>query len=206
MKKRRLLLCIFFIGIFFFSLSNQAPAQEWYGAVSYQISQPRTDTERFVNNPSYLGWGLDFRKMVKDDISLGGMFAWNIFDEETSDPIKLANGGTATGLQQRTLNAFPIMFNASYYFGQRGGIRPYLGMNLGGFVFIETFSIGIWEIEETRWDWGMAPELGLIIPMNREFSLMFATRYHYAFTGESVVGSDINNAYVSFNIGLAFQQ
>jgi hypothetical protein len=206
MKTRRLIFRFFFIGAFYFSLSGPLYAQEMFGAVSYQISQPRTDTENFINNPSYLGWGLDLREMVRDDISLGGSFAWNIFHERSSEPIHLNNGGTVTGLQDRTLNAFPIMFNASYYFGEKKGIRPYLGLNLGGFVFIQTVSVGIWQIENTRWDWGMAPEAGVIIPLKHDFGLMFSTKYHYAFTGESPTGQNINNAYVSFNIGLLFQR
>jgi outer membrane protein W len=206
MGTRQLIFCIVFIGVFYISLSNPLYAQEWYTAVSYQISEPRTDTEGFIDNPSYLGWGLDFRKMVRDNVSLGGTFSWNIFHERTSEPIHVNNGGTVTGLQDRTLNAFPIMVNASYYFGQRGGIRPYLGLNLGGFVFLETFSIGIWQTEDTRWDWGMAPEAGVVMPLHRDYALIVSTKYNYAFTGQSVVGQDINNAYVSLSIGLAFQQ
>jgi len=206
MRTRRLIFWIVFIGVFYFSFSNPLYAQERYAVVSYQISQPRTDTADFIDNTSYLGWGLDFRQMVRENVSVGGTFAWNIFHERTSDPIPVNNGGTVTGLQDRTLNAFPIMANASYYFGQKGGIRPYLGLNLGGFVFTQTFSIGIWQIEDTRWDWGMAPEAGVVIPLQHDFALVVSAKYNYAFTGESVTGQDINNAYVSLSIGLAFEQ
>lgn len=209
MRTRRLIFWIFFSGVLYFSLYNPAYAQDWYTAVTYQMSEPKGDTEQFVDNPSYLGMGLDFRKTVRDNVTLGFSFGWNVFHERTSEPIEVNTGsisGTVTGVQDRTVNAFPMMVNASYYFGQKGGIRPYVGLNLGGFVFIDTFAIGIFEFEETSGAWGMAPEAGVIIPVDYNLALLVSAKYNYAFSDVNVVGRDIQHSYLSLNIGVAFQQ
>jgi outer membrane protein W len=210
MKTTRLIFGLFIMmGVLGFFLYSPAYAQNWYTAVTYQMSTPTGDTQQYIDNPSYLGWGLDFRQTVNNNVAVGFSFGWNVFHETTSESIDVnrgSNQGTVSGFQDRTLNAFPMMVNASYFFGEKGGIRPYVGMNLGGFVFIDTFSVGIWQVEETRGDWGWAPEAGVIIPMDYDFGLLVSLKYNYAFTGESAIGKDINNSYLTMNIGIAFLQ
>ena len=209
MRTRRLIFWMLLTAVFCFSLYRPVYAQSTYTTVTYQISHPSGDTENYIDNPSYLGFGLDFRKAVRDDVAVGINFGWNVFHETTGEPVSIDKGsltGVVTGHQDRTLNAFPMMVNASYYFGKKGGIRPYVGMNLGGFVFIDTFDIGAFRIEETRGDWGMAPEVGVVIPVQYDMGMVFSLRYNYAFTGESALGKDIHNSFTTLNVGFVFLQ
>ncbi len=188
--------------------TNQGFAQKWYGAATYQISFPLGDTKNFTDATSFRGFGLDFRYTVQKTTTVGVALGWNSFHERTTETIELGttNPGAITGTQNRHINSFPIMANVHYYFGERGGVRPYVGLNAGGYYMLQRFSIGISTIQNDRWEWGIAPEAGIIIPVDRDLAIMINGKYNYAFTGESVVETDINHSYVGLNIGVVWQQ
>ncbi len=183
-------------------------AQRWFGSATYQMSLPSGDTENFVGETSFAGFGMDFRYNFQRNATVGFNFGWNIFHERVSETVYLEtdNPGAITGTQDRYLNALPIMANAHYYIGKRGNIQPYIGLNLGGYYMYQKFSIGVSTIEEDSWEWGVAPEIGVIIPINREVGVIVNGKYNYAFTGESILGGDINHSYMGFNIGFVWRQ
>lgn len=209
MNTSRILFQLFLVGIICFALTNRANAQWWQGAVTYQISFPTGDTKDFAGETSFRGVGLDFRKAFNENTTWGFFAGWNVFHERINESLEVQLDdvpGVVTGLQDRTLNAFPIMLNIHRYLGQSGGIRPYVGLNAGGFINMERFEIGILSQDESRWDWGGAPEVGLVIPVQDRFTLLISGKYNYAFTGKSVIGTDINNSYFNINIGFAWQE
>lgn len=209
MKTIKLFLGIFTIGVLFVALSNRAYSQEWYSAVTYQVSFPTGDSKDFANeNPSWRGVGLDFRKSINWNTTFGLSFGWNVFHERTNETVQLQtdNPGAVTGLQDRYLNFFPIMANAHRYFGQRGSIRPYLGVNAGGMITLQRFEIGIIALQKDPWVWAAAPEIGFVIPFQSGATMLINGKYNYAFTGTSVVGGDINHSYFSIGIGFAWSQ
>ena len=120
--------------------------------------------------------------------------------------MKTENPGAITGLQDRTINAIPIMLNAHQYFGKRKGIRPYIGLNAGGFWMLQRFDIGIYRFQEDEWQWGIAPEIGVLVPLKGNSSIIVNGKYNYAFTGDSPVGGDINNEYWMIGIGYVWNQ
>ena len=185
-----------------------AQRHTWFGAATYQVSFPLGDTKNFTDETSFRGFGLDFRYTVQKSTTVGLSFGWNIFHQRTSETAELGtkNPGAISGTQDRYINAFPIMANVHYYFGERGRIRPYVGLNAGGYFMLQRFAIGIVALDNDRWEWGMAPEVGFIIPVERDFAIMVNGKYNYAFTGESVLGNDINHSYVGLNIGFVWQQ
>ena len=187
---------------------KQSFAQQWYGVATYQISFPAGDTKNFTDEISFRGFGLDFRYTVRQNTTVGMAFGWNVFYQRTTKTAQLEtdNPGAITGTQDRYLNAFPIMANAHYYFGDRGGIRPYVGLNAGGYYMVQRFSIGIVSLQKDEWQWGIAPEAGVIIPMDRDWAVMVNGKYNYAFTGKSPLGEDIKHSYASLNIGIVWQQ
>jgi len=187
---------------------NQGYAQQWYGAATYQVSFPMGDTKEYTNNTSFRGVGLDFRYKIKKAMTVGITLGWNVFYERTDETmiVETDNPGAITGTQDRYLNSFPIMASFHYYFGQKRGIRPYLGLNAGVYRMIQRLGIGIRAIQNNRWEWGVAPEVGIIFPVDRELAILVNGKYNYTFTGESVVGTDINHSYVTIGLGLVWRQ
>ena len=208
MKFRKIFYWLLLVLVCFLIPQNQGFAQKWFGAATYQISFPLGDTKDYTNNTSFRGVGLDFRYTLNKSTTVGMTFGWNVFYERTDETFELGNenSGAITGTQDRYLNSFPIMANIHYYFGERRGVRPFVGLNAGVYRMVQRLGIGISAIQNNRWEWGVAPELGIIFPVDRELSILVSGKYNYAFTGESVVGTNINHSYVSLNIGLVWRQ
>ncbi len=183
--------------------ANQAMAQSWLGAATYQVSIPTGDTKDYTNSTSWRGVGMDFRYSVDKSATVGFILGWNVFHERVFKTVELEtdNPGTVTGTQDRTINSFPIMLNAHYYFGKRGSTRLYAGLNAGGYIMLQRLSIGVITFQEDRWEWGVAPEVGVLIPTSFDGGFLLSGKYNYAFTGKSVLGTDINHSYLTISAG-----
>ena len=186
-------------------IAMDAGAQDWYGAATWQISFPTGDTKDFVNTTSFGGMGLDFRKVIRPKTTAGFMAGWNIFHERV-DGTQTVNNVSINGTQDRYINSFPIMLNLHRYFGERGSWRPYLGVNAGAFVVIRTFAVGVWASEDDSWDWGIAPEAGVVIPMRSGGGFMINVRYNWDFTQQNLAGQDEDLTYWGLNVGFVWEQ
>lgn len=178
--------------------------QQWYGALTYSVSIPSGDTKTFVDEISWRGIGLDYRYLIDRQYSVGLFFGWNVFYQRTDETTQTENGAV-TGTSDRNINAFPIMANIHYYFGERKTIRPYVGLNAGGYYMLQRFEIGVAAWEKDQWQWGIAPEAGVVIPVARDYGVMLNGKFNYAFTGDSVFGTDINNSYWQINAGFVWE-
>jgi len=189
-------------------LSGRGRAQEWLSSLTYQISLPSGDTKQFVDETSFIGFAMDFRKPVDRYTSVGFMLGWNVFNQRITKTSELAtkNPITITGLQDRTLNAFPVMLNAHRYFGGDKDRRFYLGLNAGGYYMLQRFAIGIHSYEADQWQWGLIPEIGFLMPLSRSSTLIVNGKYNYAFSGDSPLGGDITHEYWTIGIGFAWNQ
>jgi hypothetical protein len=180
-------------------------AQEWFTGATYDVSFPAGDLQEFIEDPSWLGVSLTFRKQVDRNMTAGLLFGWQVFSERTDETVQLENGA-ATGTQDRYVNSFPIMLNAHYYLGERGNIRPYVGLNAGGLIVLRRYAIGIVVLDNDSWEWGVTPEIGAVVPLNRDTALLLQGKFTYSFTGEDLAGSDMKIAYYGISIGFAWQQ
>ncbi len=182
-----------------------AQAQDWFTGATYDVSIPAGDLKEFIEDPSWLGFSLTFRKEISRNMTGGLLFGWQVFSERTDRTIQLEHGA-ASGTQDRWVNSFPIMLNAHYYLGDRGNIRPYLGVNAGGIAVLRRYGIGIVVLDDDSWEWGVMPELGAVVPLNRETALLLQGRFTYSFTGEDLAGSDMKLAYYGVSVGFVWQQ
>jgi hypothetical protein len=187
------------------SWAGNARAQDWYGAASWQISFPTGDTKDFVDATSFRGVGLDFRKVVAKSTTAGFMAGWNVLYQRV-DGTSTLNDITLTGTQDRTINSFPIMLNLHRYFGEPRGMRPYIGLNAGAFVLIQSFEVGVYATEDDSWDWGIAPEVGVIIPTQSGGGIMINARYNWSFTSQNLSGEDQDLTYWGLNVGFVWEQ
>ena len=178
--------------------------EQWYGAFTYSVSIPTGDTKTFIEEISWRGIGLDYRYMIDRTYSVGLSFGWNVLYERSTRTTQTDNGAV-TGTSDRTINAFPIMANIHYYFGERKSIRPYVGLNAGGYVMNQRFEIGVFAWERDSWEWGIAPEAGVVIPVERDFGIILNGKYNYALTGEDVFETTINHTYWQINAGFVWE-
>jgi outer membrane protein len=158
MKENKIFNWIILLTVICFITQDEGFAQResWFGAATHQISIPLGDTKEYTDATSFCGVGLDYMYLIDRQYSVGLFFGWNVFYERRIETAQLdtQNPVAITGTQDRYLNSFPIMANVHYYFGERGGVRPYVGLNAGGFIMLQEFAIGIVALENNRWDWG----------------------------------------------------
>lgn len=192
--------------------SGFAQAGHWYGAATYQVSFPTGDTKDFIEAISWSGFGLDFRYTVQKEVSVGFVTGWNSFYEQVNETTQLTgnNPGAITALSNRYTNFVPVMMNAHYYMGKKGEIRPYAGLSAGGYWVTQELQVGIATFKNDSWEWGVAPELGVIIPVQRSLGIIVAGKYNFLFTKETVfegtqLEKELTNGYWGIQVGIAWQ-
>ena len=145
------------------------------------IGFPVGETNDFLNQTSFRGFGLEGRGYVTDRITVGGCAAWQTFYQDNGFVTSELDKGAISGFQKRYINTIPLTVNTHYYFGY-GLVLPYIGVGLGAY-YIETRDyLGIYYIREKAWHFGVAPEVGVVVPFGSTSStgLNVALKYNYA--------------------------
>ena len=197
MKSRVLLFIVVF--------ATTASAGDWFYNISYNVAVPGRQMRPFINNTSFLGFNLDARKMVSPHASIGAAVGHQVFYWKTNEPMSLQNG-FFSGTPYRFMNTIPLMVNSHYYIGNSDRIKPFVGLNAGGFYAWQRSEMGIVVMEGRRWRWGIAPEFGVIVPVG-QMKVNIGTKLSYlGLPGESNLGDPQKQMFFSFNVGLAFYQ
>ena len=164
---------------------------------------PGSTMGEYIDKTSFRGFGLTIAKYVQPDLSIGGSFSWNIFDELIRGRTETIENGAVTGTQVRYINSLPLMINARHFWGERRGeVHPFIGLNAGVYYIRQRLDIGVWSIENDNWHVGLAPEFGLYIPVSRETFLTATARWNYAFDAGTRIGGDPDNSYSYWGIDL----
>lgn len=194
--------------------SGEAKAQDWWWGITYQMSTTSSlpvnsnSDFNFIEDFSFRGLGMDARYLPERDAkySFGFNMGWNVLNEKNDfgterNTISLPNADV-TGTQLRFLNSVPLMANAAYYFGDRGGIRPYVGLNAGTYYIERRVDIGVSAVVDDNWHFGWAPEVGVVVPLGRpDVALLAMIRYNWAFSA----GGTGDQKFWGFNIGIAYR-
>ena len=181
--------------------ATTASAGDWFYNVSYNVAVPGQQMRPAINSTSFIGFNLDARKMISSNASIGAAVGHQVFYWKTNEPVSLQNG-FFSGMPYRFLNTIPMMLNAHYYLGKSDRIKPYIGLNAGGFYAWQRSEMGIVVMEGRQWRWGAAPEAGVIVPVGR-MKVNIGTKLSYlGFFGESSLGDPQKQLFFSFNVGL----
>ena len=178
-------------------MSVAANAQSNFFGMTYDVSIPVGDTEEAFDGAQWRGAGLEGRWYLNKSTSLGFSWDWNVFHAVALETVQLETGAV-TGNQNRTLNAFPFLATGHFYLGG-SGVQPYFGLGVGAYYIKRKFDIGILGINENTWQFGFAPEIGFLFPMDMGFNILLKLRYNYAMeTGDNKAVS-----YIGINVGFA---
>lgn len=139
-------------------------------SIYWSVAKADGDFEKFIDQTSLRGFGLQGRWFVKSALSVGLVWEWQVFDQETDDLINTTLGdnglnATISGKQFRYTNAFPILATAHLYLGTAGATRIFVGGGAGAYYMIDRLEIGLVALEEKNWRFGVAPEAGLLLPV-----------------------------------------
>ncbi len=195
-----------YIITFIIFLSMAAFAQNTVTALTYTVSVPTHDTQKFIEDASYLGVSFDAKTYVMDWMTVGGYVGWHVMYGQTDEVLEIEKGHVS-GNQYRYINSFPLMLNTHIYLGGVDCFRPYFGINVGGYYVWERFEMGLIVLEDKGMRWGLAPEVGFTVPVS-DIHLQMGMKYNIALApSESNIFADpIHTSYVSFHIGFAYNE
>ena len=193
--KKIILLSIFALSTTFLA------AQDFYFTLNYSPGLPLGETSDYIGKTSWRGIGLEGQWMMNDNVSVGYYFAWNVFKEKVSGSFVDGNR-TLTGTQVRYLNTLPIMLEGRYHFGDGldSSIRPYIGAGVGTIRTLQRTNVGVFSIQDNKWQFGLAPVVGLLIPLDFSTSLNISAKYNYALKAGDVP----DRSYLSINLGISW--
>jgi hypothetical protein len=181
-----------------FATVAEAQGDWWWGA-EYTVSLPQGATKEFTDNTSWRGATLEARKVLSQNLTVGVLFGWYVFDE-----VKLATasrpGIDVTGLPYSYLNSFPIQATAHYYIGKRRGTRLHVGGGAGVTINERRVDVGLFTFQETKAQFSVFPEIGVSIPLNWSLRGVLAVRYNYSLESGDMPAQE----YVGISVGLAW--
>jgi hypothetical protein len=170
---------------------NSVGGGAFYGSVVYQFGIPIGNTHDYISDVEWRGVGVDLGWMVKPSFSIGLALGWNVFYENTTTVITYLPGNKTPGFaisgnQDRSFNFFPLLADFRYLHRLKNGVRPFIGVGIGAYITTQYLGIGLSSFSETACQFGVAPELGVIIPVEGGAAVQLSARYNMAFAGGGV--------------------
>ncbi|VAW26636.1 hypothetical protein MNBD_BACTEROID06-529 [hydrothermal vent metagenome] len=187
-----------------FAINSNAQTSYW--TFSWPISMGIGNTNEYIAKTSFRGISITGASFITDNISIGGEWSWEVFDEIKRDllPLDISGDGFAgavSGTQYRYLNTIPIFANAHYYLGENGALRPFAGLGIGTVYVDQRTDIGLVTIQSQTWRFGVQPEVGVFIPMGLSgVGVSLKAKYRYATKASDAEAVNM----FSFDIGFGF--
>lgn len=196
---------LFIIAICLFGLSPLLKAQMLN--LNYQISLPFGDVKDFTDKASFRGFDLEYHQFMGERFSIGAAIGWNVYYQDkkgATGNFRFNNNDnvyTITGNQYRYINTVPMLAIARYYFTDNNSmIRPYAGLGVGTSWTEKRLEVGQFASTISRWQFAMAPEVGMYIPVNDQFAFNAGVRYNYATKASHGRVPEISS--LTFNLGI----
>jgi outer membrane protein W len=167
----------------------------WSWNAKYSTVMSAGDTKDVVDSFSWRGATFDIERAASDNFTVGLTFGWHVLNEKTSGTGEF-EGGAITGTAWRYVNSAPILLTGNLFMGQRGSIRPYIGVGGGTYWIENRTEAGIIAVESDNWHLGALGEVGLVIPRPGGTMLTLSARYNQAFEA-----SDTQHSYLTFSLG-----
>lgn len=175
--------------------------------LNYQISVPMSDVKDFTDKASFRGFDLGYHQFLGDRFSIGAVIGWNVFyqnKDKMTGNFKFSdseNTYTITGDQFRYINTVPMLAVGRYYFTDNNcAVRPFFGLGIGTSWTEKRLEVGQFSSTISRWQFAMAPEIGMYIPVTDQFAFNIGAKYNYSTKAAHGKVPEIST--FSFNIGL----
>lgn len=202
----RIILVAFFVVLSALQLS----AQRYYASLMWSVATPAGAFRSFVDETSASGMGLDVQWWVQDHISVGLVAGYNMWSDVYRNRTHHFQSGeyeaAMNGTQVHTVNAFTIMAGSRYVFGRSRDVRPFVGLAAGAVTSNQVLDVGFVEFNETNWHFGVAPSVGLLIPVSFQTMVDLSARMSYGFpSGTPLYDASTHAiAFWSINAGITF--
>lgn len=163
--------------------------------------------DKFVDATSYAGGKMEFRKMVKHNLSIGLDLSWNSYYEYQPYQTYRVNESTDITTDLYRYNyTLPMAITGHYYFDTNSRIfQPYAGLGLGAVYAEQKLYVNIYELSGDNWGFLARPEIGTIIRFHQDsdMGLLLGARYSYSTNSNDSFKID-NLQALGFNLGFVW--
>jgi len=187
--------------------SSVTAQQRYLTSLNWSIGFPTGNLNTYTPSTSYSGFSADLRFLQPDRVFFGVSGGWNYFSDILRNATVSVENAAVYGTQVRTVNAIPLLASAGLFFDDGGSnIHPYAAINIGAYSVNQRVEIGLVQINNNNWHFGLAPEVGLMVDLERTTAFHAQARYNRAVSsGTSLSGSSDNSyGWWSLNIGFTF--
>jgi outer membrane protein W len=167
----------------------------WSWNAKYSTVVGVGDTSDFAGGFSWRGATFDIERAASDNLTVGLTFGWHILNEKNSGTSVFDNGAIS-GTAFRYMNSAPILLAANFFAGQRGSVRPYIGVGGGTYWIENRTEAGIFAIDDSNWHLGALGEFGLAIPRPGGTMMTLSATWNQAFER-----NDTRRSYLTFSLG-----
>jgi hypothetical protein len=143
---------------------------------SWEISIPSND---FISKTSLGGFGMDFRKLIKKNFSVGFDISWNSYSQYVPGHThNITDGAITTGFY-KYLYTLPLALNAHYYFYRSKKVVMYASMGMGAVYSEQKLYYNAFVTDDFNWGFLVRPEAGVLIRPSNEnkFAFLLGVRY-----------------------------
>lgn len=168
--------------------------------VNYLPAISLGETADFTDNISPRGVDFEANYFLKEDLSVGLLIGWNVFREKIPEETFEYQDLTITGIQFRYTNVTPINVNIKKYFTGTQ-FSPYVGVGIGTNYAEQINEIGVFSISQDKWQFNVAPEVGVHYDMNYKSILSFKLKYNYS----PKAGDFPATSYLSLGVGIGLK-
>lgn len=191
-----------YIVIIVFFMSGLTLSAQSLWNVTYDMSISLGDTRDFIDKTSFRGIGIDGRGFINQNVTFGGSFSWNVFYSTQDNVTIVEDNITVTGNHYNYGNYTPIMATSHYYFGEDGGVRPYVGGGVGTIWKEESKYVGsISAIFDNNWQFGFMPEVGIYLPVATSSLIFVNAKYTYGVSTKNLS----TTSYINIGVGIAWE-
>ena len=157
-------------------------AQEKYTIINFPIGFGMGDTKDFIDKTSFRGFGIEYGKFLADDkVSVGFQTNFQTFYKELPKATYPISNGAITGKQYRYITTVPLLASGLFYpLGQESVIVPHVGLGLGTYYIDKKTDMGMMRDQSKTWHFGVAPQLGVSIPLNYKTNFNINAQYNTA--------------------------
>jgi hypothetical protein len=179
-------------------LSAGASAQSWFGG-SYSNSYAVGDFKDYMSRPSWTGFSFEYKSHIMENLAVGVNMGFNFFNEYRDKASYTYETITATGMQRRHTSAIPMMATCAYEGPAGDKLRWFAGLGVGTTYLYRYTNFGSFTFSRETWQFLLAPEVGILYPVNQENILYLTTRYNMNFKNDKMAAQQ----FISVNIGWA---
>jgi outer membrane protein W len=150
-------------------------------AVSWEMAFPSNNN--YLNKTSYAGGRVEYRKLIKDQFSVGLGISWNSFEDYVGTKTYTSNGGGSAVTTDMVRYIYTVPMTATFHYYPTVSnklFKPYVGVGLGT-QYAEQYSyFNIYQLGSNNWGFVVRPEIGTLVRVGHLFSLMVTGSYQYA--------------------------